>query len=75
MSVTLGPLMEVARIQSEINRLFDNLMDLQGGERPGEAWIPNADILETEENLVLKVEVPGVDPGKLTLSVLGGDVS
>ena len=25
---TLGPLMEVAKIQSEINRLFDNLLDL-----------------------------------------------
>ena len=28
MSTTLGPLMEMARIQSEINRLFDNLLDL-----------------------------------------------
>ena len=28
MSRSLGPLMEMARIQSEINRLFDNLLDL-----------------------------------------------
>jgi HSP20 family protein len=72
---TMGPLMEMARIQSEINRLFDNLLDLEGGG-PGGAgnWIPNADILETEHTLVLKVELPGVAPDKLRLSVNAGNV-
>jgi HSP20 family protein len=71
---TLGPLMEVARIQSEINRLFDNLLDLGSEDKEGGAWIPNADILETEEALLMKVELPGVDPEKLSLSVLGGNL-
>jgi len=70
----LGPLMEVARIQSEINRLFDNLLDLGGEESPGGAWIPNADIIETDDDLLLKVELPGVEPGKLSISVHGGNV-
>ena len=70
----LGPLMEVARIQSEINRLFDNLLDLGGEEHPGGAWIPNADIIETEEDLLLKVELPGVDAVRLGISVHGGNV-
>ncbi len=71
---TMGPLMEMARIQSEINRLFDNLLDLE--DQPGGAgsWMPNADILETEDTLVLKVELPGVAPDKLSLSVHGGNV-
>ncbi len=71
---TMGPLMEMARIQSEINRLFDNLLDLE--DQPGGAgsWMPNADILETEDTLVLKVELPGVAPDKLCLSVHGGNV-
>lgn len=66
--------MEMARIQSEINRLFDNLLDLE--DQPGGAgsWMPNADILETEDTLVLKVELPGVAPDKLCLSVHGGNV-
>jgi HSP20 family protein len=70
----MGPLMEMARIQSEINRLFDNLLDLE--DQPGGAgsWMPNADILETEDTLVLKVELPGVAPDKLSLSVHGGNV-
>ena len=70
----LGPLMEVARIQSEINRLFDNLLDVGDEGRGGGAWIPNADIIETDEALMLKVELPGVDPADLTVSVHGGNV-
>jgi len=71
---TMGPLMEMARIQSEINRLFDNLLDLEDPPGGAGTWIPNADILETEEMLVLKVELPGVAPDKLRLSVHGGNV-
>jgi HSP20 family protein len=71
---TFGPLLEVARIQSEINRLFDNLTDLGSEGGAGGAWIPNADILETEETLILHVELPGVPMDRLSVSVLGGNV-
>ena len=71
---TFGPLLEVARIQSEINRLFENLTDLGTEGGGGGTWIPNADILETEETLILRVELPGVPMDKLSVSVLGGHV-
>ena len=74
MAKELGSLMEAARIQSEINRLFDNLLDLDTVPEGGAAWQPNVDILENEENLVLKVELPGVDPDGVTLKVHGGNV-
>jgi HSP20 family protein len=75
MTKTLGPLLEVARIQSEINRLFDNLLDLGADEgSAGGAWIPNADILETDDSLLVKVELPGVEASNLSLSVHGGNV-
>ena len=73
MAKELGELLEVARIQSEINRLFDNLLDLDG--ETGSAWIPNADILETRDALVLKVELPGVAPENLSVSVQSGHVT
>ncbi|HKQ61545.1 MAG TPA: Hsp20/alpha crystallin family protein [Candidatus Polarisedimenticolaceae bacterium] len=75
MSQTFGSLLEVARIQSEINRLFDNLLDLDGDARAGGTWIPNVDILESPEALVLRVELPGVDLSDLTVSVEGGKVT
>ena len=74
MTKTFGPLLEAARIQSEINRLFNNLLDLGGGGKDGGAWIPNADIVETEDALLVKVEVPGVAPSGLSVSVLGGNL-
>ena len=74
MDKAYGSIMEVARIQSEINRLFDNLLDLDADEQSGGAWIPNADIFENDESLVVEVELPGVDPRALSLSVHSGNI-
>ena len=71
---TFGSLLEVARIQSEINRLFDNLLDLGADQTGGSHWIPNADIIENEERLVVKMELPGVRIENLKLSVHDGNV-
>jgi HSP20 family protein len=65
--------MEVARIQSEINRLFDNLLDLGKTEEAG-SWNPNVDIVETSTDLRLKVELPGVRRESLELAVHGGNL-
>jgi len=68
----IGPFAEISRIQSEINRLFDNLLELRssGGEGGG-SWLPSADVYETETELVVKFEVPGVDGGDVSMSVEG----
>ena len=71
---TFGPLLEVARIQSEINRLFNNLLEIGVPGQESGAWIPNADILETPEELIVMVELPGVDAANLAVSVHGGNV-
>lgn len=71
---TFGPMLEVARIQSEINRLFNNLLDLGVPGQESGAWIPNADILETQDALLVMVELPGVELPDLELSVHGGNV-
>jgi len=71
---SFGSLLEVARIQSEINRLFDNLLDLGAGEREGGNWNPNADILESEDALIVKMELPGVTVENLVLQVTSGNV-
>ncbi len=73
MSSTVGPFLEVARIQSEINRLFENLLDLNN---PSEAsgWSPNVDIVEAAEMLLVKIELPGVDGNDLSISVNSGDL-
>jgi HSP20 family protein len=74
MTKGFGPMLEVARIQSEINRLFDNLLDLDNPQKEGGTWIPLADIRETEEFLLVVVELPGVALADLAISTHGGDV-
>ena len=69
---SIGPFAEISRIQSEINRLFDNLLELRasGGESGG-TWLPSADVYETDKELVVKFEVPGVDGRDVSMSVEG----
>lgn len=75
MPSSFTPLMEIARIQSEINRLFDNLLDLpEDGIDQAGTWIPNADLLETEEAVLVFVELPGVSTADLTVSVHSGNI-
>jgi len=74
MTKGLGSMLEVARIQSEINRLFDNLLDLDSGGKETGSWIPIADIVENDEALLVTVELPGVSAEDLVISTHGGDV-
>jgi HSP20 family protein len=74
MTRSYGPLLEVARIQSEINRLFDTLIDLGAGNEDGSTWVPNVDILESADRLTVNVELPGVRLEDLRLSVTSGNI-
>jgi HSP20 family protein len=54
--------------------LFENLLDLRSPGKDSGAWIPNADISETDDFLVVKVELSGVAPEDLQVSVHGDQV-
>ena len=72
MDGTFGPFLEIARIQSEVNKLFDVILETRGAEGDGaQRWLPNVDICETEDRIIVKCEVPGVGIEELRLSALG----
>ncbi len=67
--------LEVARIQSEVNRLFDALLRLREGEHSlSGGWSPPVDVAESGTHLVVEAEVPGVDPESIEVVTRGGEL-
>lgn len=64
-----GSLTEMAALQKEVNRLFEQLAHFEGtGSELGMGeWFPSVDIFETKSSLVVKVEAPGMTTGDLSV--------
>lgn len=68
--VRWSPFRDLVSIQQEVNRLFDDLMTRRGEPSSTAAvWIPLADMSETENEIVVKLEVPGVPKENIKISV------
>ncbi|HUX09306.1 MAG TPA: Hsp20/alpha crystallin family protein [Terriglobia bacterium] len=68
------PIRDLVTTQDRMNRLFNETLGRffgDEGTRAG-AWIPAVDIYETEQNIVLKAELPGVDPKDVEATVHEG---
>ncbi len=63
------PFRDLASIQSELNRLFGRTYGGEGGSAPSGGWMPPLDVFETQDRFVVVVELPGVDPDSVDLSV------
>jgi len=58
-----------ATLREEINRLFNNAFEPTGEESNLTSWAPAVDIFETEHELVVKADLPEVDPKDLDIRV------
>jgi len=56
-------------LQHQVNRLFSDVLERQGEESSLTAWSPSVDIYETEHELVVKADLPEVDPQDLDIRV------
>ena len=59
------------RLQGEINRLFGNAAENESSSATA-AWIPMVDIHEFIDRFELYVDLPGVDPKRVELTLDGG---
>jgi HSP20 family protein len=59
------------RLQDEINRLFGNVRENDSSSATA-TWIPPVDIHEYPDRFELYVDLPGVDPSKVELTLDGG---
>jgi HSP20 family protein len=56
-------------LQDQINRLFNDTFERGGQESNLTAWAPAVDIYENEHELVVKADLPDVDPKNLDIRV------
>jgi HSP20 family protein len=63
------PFRGVATLQDQVNRLFNEVFERTGEESSLSAWAPAVDIYETEHELVVKADLPEVDPKDLDIRV------
>ena len=59
------------RLQDDINRLFGNAKENDSSSATA-AWIPMVDIHEFKDRFELYVDLPGVDPNQVELTLDGG---
>jgi HSP20 family protein len=73
--VRWDPTREVDSLQSEMNRLFDTFFGGRptNGSNPGiRRWVPPMDLVETDDHLVLRADLPGLDTDDVNIEVKDG---
>jgi HSP20 family protein len=66
------PFRDLLSLQERMNRLFDESYRGRQGDEDwalGGSWAPPVDIYEHEGNIVLKAEIPGIDPKDVDVRV------
>jgi HSP20 family protein len=63
------PFRGATTLQEQINRVFGDVVGRAGEESNLTPWAPEVDIYETENELVVKADLPDVDPQALDIRV------
>lgn len=71
-----GPFVEMARLQNEVNKIFESFLNVSAEESAQAAagWTPAADVMQSETEIVVSVDLPGVDPVHVQLAVGNGQL-
>jgi HSP20 family protein len=64
--VRWDPFRDLTALQTEVNRLFSRA---SGDVTDRQSWTPAVDVVETEDAIVLKAELAGMDPADINIEV------
>jgi HSP20 family protein len=67
--VRWDPIRELDSLQSDMNRLFDRFFEGRVGNGTSRRWIPAMDLLETEDHLVLRGDMPGMTEDDVNIEI------
>jgi HSP20 family protein len=65
------PFSDVSLLQNQMNRLFDTALQGWSGDSTNgtTAWIPAADVYESENELLVTLDLPGINPKMVDVRV------
>jgi HSP20 family protein len=67
-----GPVVELSRLQREVNRLFSLFVESNNPVvAPASAWDPSVDIVDDGERIRILFELPGVEAADLKVTIRG----
>lgn len=68
--VRWNPFGEMGHLQNQMNRLFEAAIQGHNGDATGTtSWIPAADIYESDNDLVVNLDLPGIDAKNVDIRV------
>lgn len=65
----------INRMQDEVEDMFHRLFGAAGPEAGMAGWTPSVDVRETDQALVVKADLPGVDPKDVEVTIQNGVLS
>jgi HSP20 family protein len=63
---------ELDSLQADMNRLFDGFFGRRGDGAASRRWAPAMDLVETDEHLVLRADLPGMDEDDISIEIKDG---
>jgi HSP20 family protein len=66
------PFKDMVTLREKMNRMFEDVFTgrtEEGKDRASSTWAPSVDIFETEKELVLTAEIPGVDEKDIEIKI------
>lgn len=69
--VRWDPVRELSGLQTDMNRLFDTFFQPEGNGQAAGArrWVPAMDLVETEDSLLLRADLPGLSEEDVSVEV------
>jgi HSP20 family protein len=60
---------ELVRMKREMERILDRISKESSSSTKKREWSPSLDLVETKDSLVAELEVPGINPDDINISV------
>jgi len=62
---------EISKLKNKLNQIFDNYSNKMEQPEPLDEiqWVPDMDVLENKDEILIKVDIPGMKPDDIELSI------